>query len=185
MHEPSPTPLVFTATLDPASLAYFDARRRALFPPERNHLAAHLTLFHALPCPRLDGIARLCAELAAAHAAIPFELTEVVSLGRGAAYRIRCPELMGLRARIAAAFAGELTAQDAGKRELHVTVQNKVAPAVARATVERLRAEFTPFAGEITGLALHEYAGGPWRPLASFAFAASREPARPRPMLER
>jgi hypothetical protein len=177
-------PLILTATLDPASLAFFDARRRALFPPERNHLAAHLTLFHALPHHRLDEIARLLGDIAAEHAPIPFEATEVVSLGRGAAYRIRSPALMALRSALAAGFAADLTPQDRAKRELHVTVQNKVAPALARQTVERLRAEFAPFGGEALGLELHEYAGGPWRPLASFAFAlASRGTARTRPML--
>ena len=42
-------PLIVTLTLDAPARERFDALRRRHFPPERNHLAAHLTLFHALP----------------------------------------------------------------------------------------------------------------------------------------
>ena len=46
-------PLIVTAELGPADFAWLDAQRRAHFPPERNQLAAHLTMFHALP-PSLE-----------------------------------------------------------------------------------------------------------------------------------
>jgi hypothetical protein len=42
-------PLIVTALLDEAAQERFDRLRREHFPPERNHLAAHLTLFHRLP----------------------------------------------------------------------------------------------------------------------------------------
>ena len=42
-------PLIVTADFAPADLAFLDAERRAHFPPHRNILPAHLTLFHALP----------------------------------------------------------------------------------------------------------------------------------------
>ena len=41
-------PLILTLVLDAASQAFFDRLRRQHFPPERNVLDAHLTLFHAL-----------------------------------------------------------------------------------------------------------------------------------------
>jgi hypothetical protein len=39
---------ILTAELDPASFAWLDWLRREHFPPERNLLPAHLTLFHRL-----------------------------------------------------------------------------------------------------------------------------------------
>src|SRR6476469_7699644 len=42
-------PLIVTLLLDDAAQQRFDALRTAHFPAERNHLAAHVTLFHALP----------------------------------------------------------------------------------------------------------------------------------------
>ena len=54
------TPLVLTLVLDAQSFAFFDGLRRRHFPPERNVIAAHLTLFHALPgSASSDGRARL------------------------------------------------------------------------------------------------------------------------------
>ena len=42
-------PLVATLIMEPAAATYFNELRQLHFPPERNHLKAHLTLFHALP----------------------------------------------------------------------------------------------------------------------------------------
>jgi len=40
-------PLIVTAELAPEDFAWLDALRRHHFPPERNQLRAHLTMFHA------------------------------------------------------------------------------------------------------------------------------------------
>src|SRR3546814_13176233 len=42
-------PIIATATMGAADQRFFDALRTAHFPPERNHLAAHITLFPQLP----------------------------------------------------------------------------------------------------------------------------------------
>jgi hypothetical protein len=42
-------PLIVTVLMAAPDQAWFDRLRIAHFPPERNHLAAHLTLFHAIP----------------------------------------------------------------------------------------------------------------------------------------
>ncbi len=42
-------PLIVTALLGSADQAVFDRLRSAHFPPERNQLQAHLTMFHAIP----------------------------------------------------------------------------------------------------------------------------------------
>ena len=52
-------PLIVTAELPDDVLAWADGLRRAHFPPERNWLVAHVTLFHALPPSVHDELVRL------------------------------------------------------------------------------------------------------------------------------
>lgn len=90
--DPRVPPLIVTAELDPATQAWLDDLRARHFPPHRNFLRAHLTLFHALPRrPELPDSPVLEATVEA-----PFKL------GRGVAFAIACPPLEVLRARIAA-----------------------------------------------------------------------------------
>jgi 2'-5' RNA ligase len=164
-----PAPLVVTLLLDEAAQQHFDRLRAAHFPPARNHLAAHVTLFHALPGERVGDVR---GELAAAAARPAFDVpvTWVRFLGRGVAYDLAAPELTALRDRVASAFAPDLTPQDRQWRRPHVTVQNKVDPAVARALHARLAAGFRPWTAQARGLALRRYRGGPWEPEAEFLF---------------
>jgi len=165
-------PLVVTLLLDDAAQAAFDRLRAAHFPAGRNHLRAHVTLFHALPGEREGGVR---AELAAAAARVPaFDLT--VSgprlLGRGVALDVTAPELDRLHRGLQEAFGPWLTRQDAQRLRAHVTVQNKVEPAVARALREKLAAAPLPTAATARGLGLWRYRGGPWEPVTGFGFAA-------------
>lgn len=141
--------------------AWADGLRRAHFPPERNVIPAHLTLFHHLPPSSLDDIAsrlkRLCAGPPPAA-----RLSEVMLLGRGVAFRVDSPALMAMRDELADAFAGLLTPQDQARPRLHITVQNKVAPDDAKALAAQLRADFRPRPLAIAGLAAWHYRGGPW-----------------------
>jgi hypothetical protein len=45
-------PLILTLQMDERSQERFDRLRELHFPPERNYLSAHLTLFHKLPGER-------------------------------------------------------------------------------------------------------------------------------------
>jgi len=85
----------------------------------------------------------------------------------GVAFRIDSPDLIAIRARIADRFAALLTPQDQATPRLHVTVQNKVSPAEARALLADLARNFRPRPVEITGIAAYHYRGGPWE--AAFA----------------
>ena len=57
-------PLVVTLLLGEEAQGRFDRLRAAHFPSARNHLAAHVTLFHALPGEHLADVTRELAEVA-------------------------------------------------------------------------------------------------------------------------
>ena len=161
--------LIVTAELGGPDLAWLDGLRRRHYPPERNQLAAHLTMFHSLP-PSAEGEVR--GRLAAMAAERPPQaiVAGVMNLGGGVAMRVVSDELDQIRDRIAADLHGLLSAQDSAGWRPHVTIQNKVSPRVAKALLDALAAGFKPRPLQITGLALHRYLGGPWQALASYAF---------------
>ena len=166
----SESPLILTLTLNPGSFAYFDDLRRRHFPPERNFIPAHLTLFHHLPGNQLDRVRGTLEAVAADTGAMTLVVTGLSRLGGGVAYRLEAAELMTLRRRLAGAFAAWLTPQDRQKFSPHVTIQNKVPPSVARALHEAMSRCFTPFPARATGLDLWRYLGGPWQHAGHFAF---------------
>ena len=162
-------PIIVTALMGAADFAWAEGLRRAHFPPERNVLSAHITLFHHLPPSLLDELAdRLKAHCR--NAPPVARLTEVMRLGQGVAYRIDSPGLMAIRDELAEAFSGLLTPQDQARPRLHVTVQNKVAPDVAKALAAQLAADFRPRPFAIAGLAAWHYRGGPWEPAMKAMF---------------
>ena len=162
-------PIIVTAALPAAIFGPADALRRAHFPPERNVLSAHLTLFHALP-PSIEGELRaLMSDLAAHHAPLPARLSRIVSLGRGTALAVESDTLAELREIIADRFAGCLTAQDQHRPRFHITIQNKVSPHEARALQAQLAPGFQPRDFAIPALEAHYYQGGPWREAGRWA----------------
>lgn len=154
-------PIIVTALMGAEDFAWADALRRAHFPPERNHIPAHITLFHHLPPSMLAEIAQRVRSLCAGPPPSA-RLTDVMMLGRGVAYRVESPGLMAMRQELADAFAGLLTPQDQARPRLHITVQNKVSGDEAKALVARLRPAFQPRPLAIAGLAVWHYRGGPW-----------------------
>lgn len=124
-------------------------------------LSAHITLFHHLPPSALGEVGDRIKALCRGRAPVA-RLSDVMLLGQGVAYRIDSPELAAMRDELADAFTGLLTPQDQARPRLHVTVQNKVKPAEAKALAEALRADFQPRPFVIAGLAAWHYRGGPW-----------------------
>ena len=163
--------MIVTATLDPASWSYFEDLRRSHFPPERNVLAAHLTLFHRLPGDVEQNIRANLVEAASTTPSRTGRAVRVRSLGRGVAFDIDCADLVELRGRLAVRWADLLGAQDRAWRQPHVTVQNKVTPEAAAALLRQLQSSFVPFMVEIRGVALWRYLGGPWDLVADIPFA--------------
>ena len=162
-------PLILTLRFDASSFARLDALRRAHFPPAINHLRAHLTLFHHLPGDRLSDVRDALATVAD-RPPLPLSFTTVRSLGRGVAVEVASAELGRVRAELAIRFREHLTPQDAQGFRPHVTVQNKVDPAVARDLKAQLETDWTAWEGRGEGLWLHRYRGGPWEDEAEFPF---------------
>jgi hypothetical protein len=162
-------PLIVTAELPEALQSRADQLRRLHYPPERNVLAAHLTLFHALP-PSVEDELRDALAAEARAKPIPARLEGVMSLGRGTALRITSPAMIELRERLARRFHGLLGLQDEQVPRLHVTIQNKVSPHEAKVLMKRLIPEIEALDFAFTGLALHRYLGGPWETLKRWSF---------------
>jgi hypothetical protein len=161
--------LIVTAALGPEDFAWLDAQRRAYFPPERNQLAAHLTMFHALPPSAEEEARRVLAREASAPAPRA-TVAGLMNLGRGVAYRIVSDELEAVRRSIAEHFHGFLSAQDSQGWRPHVTIMNKAEPRAAKALLTELEAGFTPRPLKIAGLELQRYLGGPWERLGRWSF---------------
>ena len=166
-------PLILTLAVDDAAHTYFSALRRQHFPPKINYLAAHLTLFHHLPGGEMDAVCEhlqaRCQELGQ----LPLQVTGLRSLGRGVAFTLHNAELLSLHQQLQKTFAAHLTPQDQQKLQPHITVQNKVDPAVARQLLADLQADFAPFCAVGTGLQLWAYRGGPWESVRRFPFSGA------------
>ena len=173
MHPAAPSPLILTLGLDAASFERLDAMRRAHFPPERNLIPAHLTLFHKLPGEEKDGIMADLAAICRGEAVMPVTVEGPRPLGRGVALTVRAEPLARLRGRLAQAWSTWLTAQDRQRFQPHVTIQNKVTPDAARALHTELTAGFTPFTVTGEGLLLWRYLGGPWDLVGAFPFSGT------------
>ena len=165
-------PLILTLQFDERSFSFFDAQRRRYFPPERNFIPAHLTLFHALPGEHLGKVKQDIDACASDRKPFSLDVTGLRSLGRGVAYALMSNELAELRRHLALTWNDWLKPQDRQNHNPHVTVQNKVHPSAARALLEELRDSFQPFGVTGVGLDLWWYRGGPWEKVRSFDFAS-------------
>ena len=162
-------PLILTLHFDPASQARFEAERKRYFPPERNKVPAHLTLFHQLPDSEF--VRQTLAETARAQCTFSVMVTGLRSLGGGVAYSLASPPLGALHGRLAAAFDVLLIPQDRQPFRPHVVVQNKVRPETARLTLVELSRDFAAFSAQAVGLDLWLYGNGLWTLQKFFTFA--------------
>ncbi|MBR0551945.1 2'-5' RNA ligase family protein [Sphingomonadaceae bacterium LXI357] len=145
--------------------------RREHFPPERNFLSAHLTMFHHLPPRLLPELKQRLNDETRGVVAPHARLAGILNLGRGVAYRIESPALEDIRDRLADAFAPMLTAQDSAGWRPHVTIQNKVNAKMARALLARLEPDFRARSVAVAGLATWYYRDGPWEAISRHMFA--------------
>lgn len=167
--EASAAPIIVTALLGDADFAWADTLRRAHFPPARNLVPAHVTLFHHLPPSLAPELAARLAEEAKARPPAA-TIARVLRLGGGTAFAIDSADLAAIRARLVDAFTGLLTPQDAAGWRAHLTVQNKVPRTEADALYRTLADGFNARALAIAGLAAWRYLGGPWERLSTHMF---------------
>ena len=163
-------PIIITADMGKADQAWANGLRRAHFPAERNFIDAHITLFHHLPPSHLPEIKSRLAGLVADYPAPVAFLGDVMLLGKAVAFRVDSPELLSMRVALADSFRGLLIPQDQAQPRLHITVQNKVEPPVAKALHAHLLDSFRPRPLAISGLSAHYYRGGPWEHIGRWSF---------------
>lgn len=161
--------LIVTAELGPSDFSWMEGLRRLHYPPERNLVPAHLTIFHALP-PSAETEVRARLSQMVRRSAPAARIEGLMDLGGGVAFRIASTDLDRIRDELASDLHGLLGAQDSGGWRPHVTIQNKVAPRLARTLKESLERAFSPRSLSIRGLGLHRYLGGPWERVAVYPF---------------
>ena len=163
-------PIIITADLGKSDQAWANGLRRAHFPPERNFVDAHITLFHHLPPSPLPEIKSRLAGLVKNYPAPVAYLSDVMLFDKAVAFSVDSSELLAMRDQLAKAFYGLLIPQDQATPKLHITIQNKVEPPVAKALHAHLCAAFRPRPLAISGLSAHYYRGGPWEHIARWSF---------------
>jgi hypothetical protein len=164
-------PLIVTAEFGASDFAWIDGLRRAHYPVERNRVPAHLTMFHALP-PSAERELRGRISQVVRGPPPRATIAGLMDLGSGVAFRVVSDDLDRLREALVDGLHGLLTAQDGGGWRPHITIQNKVAPKVARALKQALERNFRPRPLAVTGVAIHRYMGGAWEQAAAYAFRA-------------
>jgi len=162
-------PIIVTATFGDGDNGWLQDLRRTHYPPDRNRVPAHLTLFRHLPPSLAPELATRLARVATNRPPRAI-VAGIVDLGEGTALRVESEELEAIRADLAEALHGLLTPQDLSPWRPHVTIQNKVEKRVARALQQQLRGTFEPRPLAIRALAAWRYLNGPWEPIRSWTF---------------
>jgi hypothetical protein len=161
--------LIVTAELGRHDFSWLEGMRRAHYPPERNQLPAHLTIFHALP-PSAEPELRTRLGHIVRRSPPEATIAGLMDLGGGVAFRVVSPGLDRIRDELADGLHGLLGAQDSAGWRPHITIQNKVAPKIARALKDKLEQSVRGRPLAIAGIAIHRYMDGPWEPVAAYPF---------------
>ena len=161
--------LIVTAEIAQRDFCWLDQLRRTHYPPDRNQVPAHLTVFQALPPSAEPEIRTRLSALAKARPP-QASIEGLMDLGGGVAFRVVSSDLDHLRAQLVMDLHGLLGVQDVGGWRPHVTIQNKVPPKTSRALLDDLQRDFRPRSLAISGLGLHRYLGGPWERTGVYPF---------------
>jgi hypothetical protein len=167
---PPPAPFIVTAELPPDVLAWADRLRRAHYPPDRNKLEAHVTLFHSFAPSLREELHGVLARIVGEYAPPSAWLDGIMKLGGGTALAIESSGMLNVREQIAEHFHGALTAQDMHPPRLHITIQNKVTLHEARSLQDALREVLQPRKFAFRGLGLHLYRETHWEALGRWSF---------------
>lgn len=168
-------PLILTLKLDDATFGALDTLRQQYFPPASNFLAAHITLFHALPGEERQQIGETLRQLTQATSELALAFPKLLFLGGGVAVVVESPALVRLRKQLATDWQMWLSRQDRQGYRPHVTIQNKVEAHEARQLYAQLSEDWQPLYGQGKGLLLWRYLGGPWQLEEEFYFQGRGE----------
>ncbi len=163
-------PFIITAELPPDLARWATTLRSAHFPAERNHLQAHVSLFHALPPSSEGEVKAALSQEARENPPVAGYLEGVMPLGKGTALRLASPAMIAIWQNLADRFHGLLIPQDLHRPQLHVTIQNKVSVKDAKALQAQLATSIEPRPFRFKGLSLHIYRGGPWEFVRTYSF---------------
>ena len=161
-------PLIVSAKIDDKAQQFFNAKREQHFPPERNYLDAHLTLFHKLPAEEIETIKSQLEQAATQTPIIQAKTTDIMFMGFGSAYIIEAPDLCEMRKKLAQKWQMWLTPQDKNRFKPHVTFQNKVKANIAEELYKTEKEIFEPFNLGIIALSLWHYNNGPWQHIKNY-----------------
>ncbi|SMR48784.1 unnamed protein product [Zymoseptoria tritici ST99CH_1A5] len=172
---------VLTLQTDRAHHDRMTALREKFFPPERNTVRAHLTLFNALPESKLDSsVVPLLKEVAAEMGPFKIRVKRPYKMAGGFLVNLSPkdgpPPMNKLVDRLRNTWKEEgfLSDQDAAKRSVHYTLMNKVTD---KQKVDEAYAEFTSTwngdEGIVDGLELWKYAKGRWYWAQRFDFTGA------------
>ena len=159
-----------TLKLDSIAFESLNLLRQKHFPPKRNFLSAHVTLFHALPGEQESAIRQTLQTLCQQTSRLSVRFSTLRSLGQGVAIDLESAALLEVRNQLAQVWRGWLSAQDRQGYRPHVTIQNKVTSDEARRLCEQLSHVWQPIEGSGQGLLLWHYQGGPWELAGEFEF---------------
>ncbi len=156
--------------MDDRSFQHFESLRQAYFPPHRNQVPAHISLFHHLPGEEFPGIAAELARVSQDYPPFPVRISGLRFAGRGVAYLLESERASELHGRLSQAWKEWLIPQDRQRFAPHITVQNKADPAQVRALYDELQRSFLPISITAIGVDLWRYLNGPWEPVRTFNF---------------
>ncbi len=103
-------PLILTLSIEKEALLFFNTLRQKHFPPSRNFIDAHLTLFHALP--NEASIVTVAKDICNLQNPFMLSVEKPVSIGKGVAYKIESNELMQIHKEFQNKWRDFLSPQD-------------------------------------------------------------------------
>ncbi|KAK8869720.1 hypothetical protein IAR55_000288 [Kwoniella newhampshirensis] len=187
------SPLILTLRLDKATHKLLTDLRSRYFPPRRNFLTAHVTLFHAIPVHRFDELEQKLDAICKERKGWDVFIGEPEKMGnRGVYLRLRerpSNTTETLRAHLLSDLKrgikedrDKLTNQDLQTmKRPHVTVLNKASGddeveqclTEVKEVFERMKKDGQKegqHIGRATGFELWEYLGGPWKHVKAYSF---------------
>ncbi|WWC95617.1 hypothetical protein V866_002482 [Kwoniella sp. B9012] len=187
------SPIILTLRLDKATHKLLTDLRSKYFPPHRNFLTAHVTLFHAIPAHRLNELDDQLNSICSSRTGWDVFFGEPEKMGNRGVYlivrerpsstveRIHQQLLTDLKRGIKG-DKDKLTNQDLQTmRKPHVTILNKASNEEQVDTCLKEVKEFFDglktdgrkegqHKGRAVGFELWEYLGGPWKSIKQYSF---------------